>query len=171
MPFSVRLYFDEKTEISIRELRKELADNEASMKKPHISMGGCEEDGRQLVENRLGDFVVGRNSVPVQFSALGLFPNSNRVIFLAPTVTAEILSLHQDFYHFFPQFQGWSSEHYLPKIWIPHCTLVEGASPTRAEAMVSAWFRAESLPSGRIKEISLHDLIKGIDICVASLTP
>ena len=43
-------------------------------------------------------------------------------MFLAPTVTAELLELHAVFHRRFRHLGGASWEHYRPGTWVPHCT-------------------------------------------------
>jgi 2'-5' RNA ligase len=57
--------------------------------------------------------------------ALGTFPGSEGVLFLATTVDAELLAQHRRVSEVLAG--GWVEpwQHYLPGRWVPHCTLTQ----------------------------------------------
>ena len=57
----------------------------------------------------------------VTFPSVGIFP-TNGTVFLAPTVTNELLKLHHSYHDYFKTFHNPNS-YYVPGKWVPHCTI------------------------------------------------
>jgi 2'-5' RNA ligase len=67
---------------------------------------------------------------------LGTFPGDEGVLFLATTVTADLLAFHAQVHAALANqpIQHWP--YYLPGNWVPHCTLAQGLDSTgRATAI------------------------------------
>lgn len=90
---------------------------------PHLSLTIFAQLDPAPVEALLAEFAATTPPIPVTFSAVGVFPTSQGVVYLAPVVTAELLALHARFHARFATLATPSNAYYLPGHWMPHCTV------------------------------------------------
>ena len=133
MPFALELYFDDLGESRIRSLWDTFAGFGAPAmhigdSRPHVSLVVSESVDLPATRALLDRFSRSTRRFPVSFSSLGLFSNQ-RVAFLAPKVTPEILALHASFFAEFASISTDIWRHYHPASWVPHCTLAVGLLP------------------------------------------
>ena len=90
---------------------------------PHLSLTVFAQLAPAPVEALLAEFAATTPPIPVTFSAVGVFPSTQGVVYLAPVVTAELLALHALFHARFATLATSSNAYYLPGNWMPHCTV------------------------------------------------
>src|SRR5262245_46222316 len=134
MPYAIELALDPETAAVVRRVWRELADAgiqymAASGARPHISLGIWESLDRDRAETELTRFAAERSPVRLAFASVGLFPRV--AVFLAPTVTADLLELHAGFHRRFARLGDVPWAHYQPGAWVPHCTLATDLGPDR----------------------------------------
>jgi len=126
MPYAFELALDPASAAAVRRVWRELDDagirymarSDAS---PHVSLGIWETIDREGAEAELARFAAQTPPLEVTLASVGLFPRV--AVFLAPTVTAELLELHARFHRRFEHLGEAPWEHYWPGAWVPHCTL------------------------------------------------
>jgi len=134
MPFAVMLEVDAATE----KILDALADRVAPLRQlrqvgvsHHLSLGVYGELNIDLVLPALAEFAKTLRPVAVHLANIGIFPGG--VIFLAPTVTAELLDVHRGFHTHLGSLAPSCLDQYRPGIWVPHITLALNiAQPTLA---------------------------------------
>src|SRR5262247_1479199 len=104
MPYAIELALDPESATVGRRVWRELAGAgieymEASGARPHVSLGIWESLDRDRAEAELTRFAAETSPVRVAFASVGLFPRV--AVFLAPTVTADLLELHAGFHQRF----------------------------------------------------------------------
>ncbi|MBG9596356.1 2'-5' RNA ligase family protein [Bacillus mycoides] len=114
----------------IRKLQNELTNiigtNPLAGVEPHITLADYNELDVNLYTEKLEEFVVFQENIAaVTFSSVGTFP-TNRTIFLAPTITDELLRLHHSYHDYFKVFHDNLQSYYVPGKWVPHCTIANG---------------------------------------------
>jgi 2'-5' RNA ligase len=129
MPYSVELRFDDAlTEaVALRsQAAAELAGVPHGVAEPHVSLAVYDErdavDPDKLVA-ALDRLAPRHAPTPVTFASAGVFPTEERVLFLAPVVTPQLLALHHAYHSLAAELRPWCRPHYLPGNWVPHCTL------------------------------------------------
>ncbi|MCV5434160.1 2'-5' RNA ligase family protein, partial [Escherichia coli] len=76
-----------------------------------------------LYKEKLGEFVAMQENMElVTFPSVGVFP-TNGTVFLAPTVTDELLKFHHSYHDYFNNFHDNPNSYYVPGKWVPHCTI------------------------------------------------
>lgn len=125
--YAIIATFDSVFTNKITELQNELTNkiglNQLAGVEPHITFADYNELDVNLYTEKLKDFVVTQeNVVSVTFPSVGTFP-TNGTIFLAPTITDELLRFHQSFHDYFKSFHDNPKSYYVPGTWIPHCTI------------------------------------------------
>ena len=126
MPYAFELALDPASAAVVREAWRELdsagigymARSGAS---PHVSLGIWETIDRQGAAAELARFAAQTPPAEVTLASVGFFPRV--AVFLAPTVTAQLLELHARFHRRFEHVGGAPWELYRPGVWVPHCTL------------------------------------------------
>ncbi|WP_088808604.1 MULTISPECIES: 2'-5' RNA ligase family protein [unclassified Listeria] len=127
--YAVIALFDENTEREIKDIWFELKRGGLSNyvddmrhRMPHITLATYDNIRHQQFVNKLVHFYKGQYEIKVEFNAVGTFLKSG-VVFLAPTVTRELLSLHEKHHLLFDDYNRNPTSHYLPGRWTPHTTI------------------------------------------------
>jgi len=134
MPYAIELALDPDSAAVVRRVWQELAVAgmeymAASGAQPHVSLGIWESIDRDRAEAELARFAAETPPVRITFASVGLFPRV--AVFLAPTVTADLLELHAGFHARFARLGEAPWAHYRPSVWVPHCTLAMDLSADR----------------------------------------
>lgn len=94
---------------------------------PHITFGLFNNNLENISILKEIIFKCFNNIEPfnLTFSTLGLFPFDEGVSFIAPKVSLQLLTLHNNFYKEICKngLDKYFVEIYKPKHWIPHCTM------------------------------------------------
>ncbi|EMK2593101.1 2'-5' RNA ligase family protein [Bacillus cereus] len=119
--YAIIATFDRVFTNKITELQNELTNvigtNQLAGVEPHITLAV------HLYTEKLGEFVaIQENMDAVTFPSVGIFP-TNGTVFLAPTVTNELLKLHHSYHDYFKTFHDNPNSYYVPGKWVPHCTI------------------------------------------------
>jgi|ERR1043166_5860281 2'-5' RNA ligase len=150
MPYAVEMFFDVPSDSKVCSLWEDFGSIGASHMKdcgarPHITLAVCDSADVSSLSALLDTFARTLHPFPVTLSAVGLFPTAEGVMFLAPKVTAELLSLHRRFFDQFRLQARGVWEHYSPEQWIPHYALAMGLSVGQLAPAFEAC-RATGLP-------------------------
>ncbi|MBN8875741.1 MAG: 2'-5' RNA ligase family protein [Rhodospirillales bacterium] len=147
MPFAVTLPLDEAAASEVERLLDALvartgADDVVGLGyRPHITLAILPETAPPAgIEAATFAVAAGWARFPLVLAGLGVFPGTSPVIWVAPIVTADLLTRHAELHAALAAFDVHA--HYAPAAWVPHVTLTkEGAvSAGRAiEAVSSAW--------------------------------
>ena len=159
MPFAVEMYFDRGSEQRIRALSERCATLAGSTvtkeTRPHISLSVADEINHEKIEELLVSFARRYKSFEITLSAIGFFAVTPSIAYLAPKVDQRLLELHAVFFGEFAEVAFGIWENYLPRSWIPHCTLVSGLD-ARQGALVLEEVQHFGLPAAcKITEIGL----------------
>lgn len=125
---AVEGFFEEIGDRQVRQLWNALAENDVStfmIEKPyvpHITLGGILDHKFESSKRQFMSFAEQFSPTPVNMPYLGLFTSPFKVIFLGVTVTDALHNLHRQFYEQCSDSIDWNLL-YVPKLWIPHCTL------------------------------------------------
>jgi 2'-5' RNA ligase len=161
MPFSVELNFDPAAEARVRALWRELADAGLCTllpdigARPHLSVSVYDTADpdrlRQAVER------VARRSrqFELHLKAVGVFPGGGHAVYLVPTVTLDLLRLHQAFHAEAGPLGIAPWPHYLPGSWVPHCTVALEMPAERIPAIVERCLSGGALGPATVREISV----------------
>ena len=89
---------------------------------PHISLAVYEEIDQAPLVAAIKSFCAQTSALDVGLAALGVFPGEENVLFVQPKVTPEFTDLHAAYHR---ATGAWAKchPHYLPEVWMPHCTL------------------------------------------------
>ncbi|MGE7861223.1 2'-5' RNA ligase family protein [Bacillus mobilis] len=119
--------FDRVFTNKIIELQNEITNiigtNQLAGVEPHITLADYNELDVHLYKEKLEGFVaVQENMAKVTFPSVGTFP-TNGTVFLAPTITDELLKFHHFYHDYFKTFHDNLNSYYVPGKWVPHCTI------------------------------------------------
>ena len=128
MGHAVEMYFDAPTESRICSLWDEFAKFGASFMKesgarPHVSLVVADDVDPQATIKLIEGFAATLRPFSLSLSSIGVFPSNDRVAFLAPKVTTDLLALHARFFDQFAAVARGVWPYYAPAAWVPHCTL------------------------------------------------
>ena len=141
--YAIEMFFDTASELRLYSLWDEFArfgapsmrDGEA---RPHVTLAVADSVDLPATHELLDSFARTAKPFSLSLASLGLFPCSERIAYLAPKVTPELLALHG---RFFDRFSGVARgiwQHYAPATWVPHCTLAMGLLPEQLVPAVDA---------------------------------
>ncbi|MGM9989028.1 MAG: 2'-5' RNA ligase family protein, partial [Bacillaceae bacterium] len=90
--------------------------------RPHLTLAAYPTLDLEAYFAELELYSKNRFEIPACLSTLGTFLKSS-VLFLAPKPSLQLLNFHQDYHQTFSHYHCDSNSLYLPKNWIPHCTI------------------------------------------------
>ncbi len=126
MSFAVECYLDDTASEKINAFRDIFRENNITVDEgtsPHISLAIYEETNQDLFQAGIKKFSETFSSFSFNFMNFGIFPTKESVLFMAPKVSARLLSFHREFHKQFEEFRMGLSEYYSPEYWVPHCTI------------------------------------------------
>lgn len=102
--------YDEETEIKLNKIKKALFDagikgSETSDFPNHITLGSFELDKECELKDKIKKLCKNTKRIPVSFNNIGLF--GMKVLFIAPSVTHELLNLQEPFNSSYPNNFNW----------------------------------------------------------------
>ena len=132
MPYALELGLDDHAAAVVRRLWHDLEDAgivymARSGARPHVSVGIWDSLDRDAAEAELTRFAAEVAPLPTTLASVGFFPHV--AVFLAPTVTSELLELQASLHARFGRVGAAPWEHYRPGGWVPHCTLATDVTP------------------------------------------
>jgi 2'-5' RNA ligase len=129
MPYAIVLYFDKPSENKIQAIWDTLAEAGISNElqtlniRPHITLAIYDELRCQPCDNKLARYANQANHLHMAFSHIGAFLQPERVLFISPTPTKELLDFHASVHDHLAEDTQNPWDMYLPGNWVPHCTL------------------------------------------------
>ncbi|MBE7148884.1 2'-5' RNA ligase family protein [Bacillus mycoides] len=143
----------------IRELQNELTNiigtNPLAGVEPHITLADYNELDVNLYTEKLEEFVVFQENIAaVTFPSVGTFP-TNRTIFLAPTITDELLRLHHSYHDYFKVFHDNLHSYYVPGKWVPHCTIANGVNSNQFLSVMEYIYEKFDVTLASIEKLKL----------------
>lgn len=129
MPYAVVLYLDSKDAKPLRQTISLLAQKniapymQDSSIPPHVTLAIYDELKCQTCEQKISALARKVSGFDLFFSFIGLFQTDEPVVFIAPTVTDQLLSIHHILHETLKDDAKDPWEYYLPGRWVPHCSL------------------------------------------------
>jgi 2'-5' RNA ligase len=133
MGYAIEMFFDSVSESRVFSLWDGVARFGApSMRngdsRPHVSLAVADSVDQSAMRELLDSLAGTVKSFPLSLASLGLFASSERVPYLAPQVTPELLAFRERFFDHFSAVARGVWRYYAPTAWMPHCTLAMGVS-------------------------------------------
>jgi 2'-5' RNA ligase len=158
MPYAVELALDPVSAAAVRRVWREMDDAgiesvARSGARPHVSLGIWEALDHERAAAALERFGAETRPIPLTFSSVGLFPGA--AVFLAPTVTAELLELHAGLHRRFGSLGQGAWDHYRTGHWVPHCTLAMDLEAGRCDRALTIAGRAPLPLPSRLVEVGI----------------
>ena len=98
---------------------------------PHITLAIYEHVDCITCEEQLNSITQNVSQFEFTFTHLGLFMQQEIVLFIAPTVTKEMIDLHNEVVGNLEKHTRGAWDYYLPGNWTPHCTLAYNILPEK----------------------------------------
>ena len=161
MGFAVELYFDQKTEKALRDLRKVLAD--AGVKpvldeigdRPHISLAVFSQIDVDALLEETEKFAQDTRPLPITLSAIGAFASAEAVLFLNPAITQDLMDVHWDFHQMLGDLKMHPHAYYQPDRWVPHSTIAQNVQQERVGKAFDVLRGSFKPISGQLVEMGL----------------
>jgi 2'-5' RNA ligase len=157
-------YLDNETEAYFKKLWKDLSEEnitqygiETKGKRPHITIADYDNLDKDKFVDLLNKFYGNKPKVAMSLNILGTFINTG-TLFLAPTLSTELLDLHRSHHNYFKEFNENENSFYLPGKWSPHCTI---ASRLSEDNMMKAFRYCKNNSNkiyGKLNEIALLEV-------------
>jgi len=135
MGIAVEVYFDLATEQMLRQLQRTLSTHGIPSVqghlgfRPHLSLAVFSDAAPEPLIPIVQAFADNTHRFPLTFSHIGLFRAAEGVVFLAPTLTDQLITLHQDVHQRLDQAACRADAYYQPDRWVPHCTIATDLAP------------------------------------------
>jgi len=172
MTFAIVTYLDPATEAEVRVLWELLSEKGISSAmstmgvRPHITLMCTEGLEVSSFCQELKAFARGTSPRTIRFGAVGTFSTDQGVVYLAPTVTRELLTLHEAFHDRLASLGLSTHEYYYPGNWIPHCTAAINLPPESISAAVEVCRQRNVTHAVQLTQIGLVEYLPVQEICV-----
>ncbi|MCL2531219.1 MAG: 2'-5' RNA ligase family protein [Oscillospiraceae bacterium] len=118
------LCFDETSEQRVQDYWQQLGSNFVPRNMPpHVTIGGFSGIDLNQASETLQATAQEIAAFPMHFVSVGAFVAPAKVLYLAPTVTQELLALHAKLHERFSVCNSAEFPYYHPGNWVPHCTV------------------------------------------------
>lgn len=129
MPYAIELFFDDKTAKLISKSWQKL--HEAKLRgyvprspaRPHITLAVYHKVDEDLIPHLLIELAQKIKPFPIQFNGLGLFQSG--VIYSAPTLSSDLITIQQQWLSIENKRFPMISEDHTHHHWTPHVTLIK----------------------------------------------
>ncbi|WP_305455464.1 2'-5' RNA ligase family protein [Bacillus mycoides] len=170
--YAIIATFDCVSTNKVRELQNELTNiietNELAGVEPHITLADYKELDINLYTKRLEEFVAFQENIStVTFPSVGTFP-TNGTIFLAPTITDELLRLHHSYHDYFKVFHDNLQSYYVPGKWVPHCTIANGLNLNQFLSVMECIYEKFDVTLASIEKLKLIKVNYENDFAISS---
>jgi 2'-5' RNA ligase len=159
--FAIVLELDDLAAAAVRQLTERLDPERAApvaSVPPHVTLAAF---GNLDVERFRPTFVeiAGRTSaVATTLASLGVFPTEEGVVFLAPTISRQLVELHLEMLARLQDVGAEVEPYWLPGQWVPHCTLAIGIPRERMSSALSLVYETLKPISASLTRLSLFDI-------------
>jgi 2'-5' RNA ligase len=158
MPYAVEVALDPAAAAIVRRIWRELGDAgigymAGAGARPHVTLGIWDTLDHADAEAELSRFAAETAPIRLTLASVGLFPAV--AVFLAPTVTVELLDLHAAFHRRFNRFGRGPWDHYREAAWVPHCTLATDLEPGQFGSALAIAGRAPLPLESRLVEVGI----------------
>ncbi len=161
--FAVIALFDNNTEVNIRNIWSKLRDQsisayafEVENRKPHLTLASYSSLDLDEFIKEVDHFYDNKATIPISYQSIGTFLSTG-ILYLAPTMTEELFTLHRSHHQHFSLFSD-SDSLYAPGQWIPHCTIANRLSNKQLLAAYSYCVQQSKI-KGRIEAISVIEIL------------
>jgi len=132
VPYTIQLCFSAESQSRLDSIFREL-DSPITRKgdRPHLSLTVYDASSEDGIADLLEEIAEKFTTFSIQFSAVGLFPGPENVVFLAPIVTRSLLDIHTALHQGLDRLSITSRPHYRPQAWVPHVGVSMGIAADR----------------------------------------
>jgi 2'-5' RNA ligase len=162
--YAIVLDLDEPAAAAVREITEQVVrgvgrrDISVANVAPHVTLAACGTLDVDAFRSRLAGVAERTPSVATTLASLGVFPTEERVIFLAPTISRELVDLQL---HVIKQLHDIDAEierYWLPGQWVPHCTLATGIPPELIATAMDGALKSLQPISASLLRLSLFEI-------------
>ncbi len=171
MGYAVALYFDPETTVRIAELTAQIHEACGGLDligqgfQPHISLAGYEHVDEARLAAVVEALAARTPPMPIKLDAIGLFPTTQGVVYLAPVVTEALLGLHREYSVAAAASGHVSHLYYQPGKWIPHCTLAHDLAGEQVLTAVQLCLQSQVFQAGYLVALDLIEHPPARQIC------
>jgi 2'-5' RNA ligase len=106
-------------------------------------------------QSELADVAAALRPFPIEFPAVGGFPTSEGVVFLAPVPSLDLLAVQRRVHDRVAARGAQPYLHCLPEHWLPHCTIAKQLRRRQAVSAFRHGLTALQPLSGRVEAIGV----------------
>lgn len=164
MAYAVSVFFDDTTDLFVRDLWRAVEDVGISdflsrgPFHPHLTLGIWQNLSVSEVQAQLSMLAVEMQQLPLLLPSVGVFPGGEGAVFLSATLTRSLQDLHSGVHALLDSLAEGPSPYYLPDCWNPHCTLARSLTPSQVAETVSLSLRL--LPDTVVGSITAIGLVE-----------
>jgi 2'-5' RNA ligase len=151
---ALELFFDAGTESAVRTIwasleargLRSMVRSRQGRHRPHVTLTVADRMTTAQADKAIMP-LRDANDLALKLGSVAVFPGRVGVLYLAVVPTLRLLRLHREIH---AQLMGAgveSGRHYLPDVWVPHCTLAEGLTPEQIPTAVAAVKRLRPIPA------------------------
>ncbi|HSK96297.1 MAG TPA: 2'-5' RNA ligase family protein [Euzebyales bacterium] len=175
MAQALELFFDPATESAVRTIwanleargLRSLMRSRQGRHRPHVTLAVAERMTLAQADTATTP-LRDANDLALRLGSVAVFPGRQGVLYLAVVPTLRLLRLHREVHARLMGAGVETDRHYLPDVWVPHCTLAEGLTQEQVTTAVGAVKRLRPIP-GEAFGVGLVDTDTGAVTPIAEL--
>lgn len=145
MAYAIELFFDSRAEAAVRAMwgnleargLRSMATTSHGQHRPHVSLVVADRITRAQA-SAATEPLSGAADLTLRLSSVAVFPGRSGVLYLSVVPTLRLLRLHHEIHARLVGSGVESGRHYLPDVWVPHCTLAQGLAQDEVTSAVRA---------------------------------
>jgi 2'-5' RNA ligase len=156
--FAIVLDLDDLAAAAVRQLAQRLAPEAApaaASVPPHVTLAACRGLDVEGFQPWLAETARRTPVIATTLSSLGVFPGEVGVIFLAPTISRQLVELQLSMLSHLQELGAEIEPYWLPGQWMPHCTLATGIPQERMPTAFSLVYAALRPISATLTRLSV----------------
>lgn len=175
MGFAVELHFDPATEARLTSLWDTITragigiDLSEMGSRPHISLAVLDHVDLEMFRVELESFARDEQPLTVTLGAVGTFPSTQGVVYVAPVVTRELLALHERFHRRLDNLGIMAHSYYRPNSWVPHCTTAFEVQWDQIPAAVNVCRQSDVFHPAQLVAVGLVEFRPVCELCTFPL--
>ena len=135
--------------------------------RPHVSLAVAERITTAQAK-RATEPLREANDLALRLGSVAVFPGRAGVLYLSVVPTLRLLRLHREVHARLIRSGIETDRHYLPDLWVPHCTLAQGLIQEHIMSAVGAVKRLRAIAAEAVR-VGLVDTDTGEITTIAEL--
>jgi len=123
---------------------------------PHVTLAACSGLDVESFRPMAAELAARTQPLACTLASVGVFPTAEGVLFLAPTISPELVQLQLVVLQHLRQAGGEIEPYWMPGAWVAHCTVATGVPRDAIAAAVAQTLTGFQLVAASLVRLSVY---------------